>query len=149
MKKLGVVITDGVGYRNFIFSDFISEAINQFDAITIYSGLPISAYNDIPSSKITIKELDVFVESKTTWFFRKWKELAHLQKHHSFYGMNDNLVSGYPKSNSIRSLLIKGIYFFTHFVHSDWSIAVAEKRQFSSFSKHKITRSYLQLLKEI
>ncbi len=148
MKKLGVVITDGVGYRNFIFSDFISEAINQFDTITIYSGLPISVYNDIPSSKITIKELDVFVESKTTWFFRKWKELAHLQKHHSFYGMKDNLVSGYPKSNSIRSLLIKGIYFFTHFVHSDWSIAVAEKRQFSSFYKHKITRCYLKLLKE-
>ena len=148
MKKLGVVITDGVGYRNFIMSDFISEAINQFDSITIYSGLPISAYNVIPSSKITIKELDVFVEGKTTWFFRKWKELAHLQKHQSFYGMNDNLVSGYPKSNSARALLIKGIYFFTHFVHSDWSIAVAEKRQFSSFSKHKITQSYLKLLKE-
>ena len=104
MKKLGLVITDGVGYRNFIMSDFISEAINQFDSITIYSGLPISAYNDIPSSKITIKELDVFVEGKTTWFFRKWKELAHLQKHQSFYGMNDNLVSGYPKNNSPQPL---------------------------------------------
>jgi hypothetical protein len=129
-------------------SDFITEATKQFDSVTLYSGLPRSVYDDIPSSKITIKELDFFVESKTTWFFRKWKELAHLQKHHSFYGMNDNLVSGYPKSNSIRSLLIKGIYFFTHFVHSDWSIAVAEKRQFSSFSKHKITQSYLKLLKE-
>ena len=103
-KKLGIVITDGVGFRNFIMSDFISESINQFDSITIYSGLPISAYNDIPSSKITIKELDVFVEGKTTWFFRKWKELAHLQKHHSFYVMKDNLVSGYPKNNSPQPL---------------------------------------------
>ena len=148
MKKLGIVITDGVGFRNFIMSDFITEATKQFDSVTLYSGLPRSVYDDIPSSKITIKELDFFVESKTTWFFRKWKELAHLQKHHSFYGMKDNLVSGYPKSNSIRSLLIKGIYFFTHFVHSDWSIAVAEKIQFKSFSKHKITKSYLKLLEE-
>ncbi len=97
MKKLGIVITDGVGFRNFIFSDFISEAINQFDTITIYTGLPISAYSENIKDKFVIKKLDVLVEGKTTWFFRKWKELAHLQKNHSFYGMKDNLVSGYPK----------------------------------------------------
>jgi hypothetical protein len=148
MKKLGIVITDGVGFRNFILSDFITEATQQFEAIIIYSGLPISAYSESIMDKVTIKELDVFVEGKATWFFRKWKELAHLQKHHSFYGMKDNLVSGYPKSNSARALLIKGIYFFTHFIHSDCSITVAEKRQFKSFSKHKITKSYLKLLEE-
>lgn len=148
MKKLGIVITDGVGFRNFIMSDFIMEATQQFEAIIIYSGLPISAYSESIKDKVVIKELDVFVEGKATWFFRKWKELAHLQKHHSFYGMKDNLVSGYPKSNSPRALLIKGIYFFTHFIHTDSSIAVAEKIQFKTFSKHKITKSYLQLLKE-
>jgi hypothetical protein len=47
MKKLGIVITDGVGFRNFIMSDFIVEAAQQFDTITIYSGLPISAYSGI------------------------------------------------------------------------------------------------------
>ncbi|HCE54169.1 MAG TPA: hypothetical protein DER05_03840 [Lutibacter sp.] len=148
MKKLGIVITDGVGFRNFMLSNFMAEVSQQFDAVIIYSGLPKSAYQSKLPSNIIIKELEVFTESKLTWFFRKWKEVAHLQKFRAFYGMNDNLVSGYPKTNSARSLLVKGIYFFTRFIHSDGSISMAEKWQFLSFSKHKVTQSYIKLLKE-
>jgi hypothetical protein len=148
MKKLGIVITDGVGFRNFILSDFLSQAIQQFDTVTIYSGLPMNAYDAIPQSNIVIKELDLFVEGKLTWFFRKWKEVAHLQKYHSFYGMKDNLVTGFPTTNSARSFLVKLIYGLTRLIHSDASILFAEKLQFSSFSKSKITQSYLKLLKE-
>ena len=148
MKKLGIVITDGVGFRNFIMSDFIKEATEKFDDVIIYSGLPLSAFHSIPQSNITIKELDIFVEGRVTWFFRKWKEVAHLQKHHSFYGMKDNLISGYPKNNSVRALVVKSIYFFTRFIHSQKSILLAEKFQFMSFSQHKITNGYLQLLRQ-
>jgi hypothetical protein len=148
MKKLGIVITDGVGFRNFVMSNFLAEANLQFDTIIIYSGLPISAYPAVLPSGVIIKELDVFVEGKWTWFFRKWKELAHLQKYQSFYGMKDNLHSGYPKTNSTRSLLVKIIYFFTQTVHSSASILFAEKLQFLSFAKHKITRGYIQMLRE-
>jgi hypothetical protein len=148
MKKLGIVITDGVGFRNFIMSDFIKEAIQQFDTITIYSGLPLPAYNSIPNPQIIIKELEVYTEGKLSWFFRKWKEVAHLQQHQSFYGMKDNLVVGYPKNNTPRALLVKLIYFVTHFIHSDTSILFVEKLQFGSFSKNRITKSYLKLLQE-
>jgi hypothetical protein len=148
MKKLGIVITDGVGFRNFMLSNFMEEVSQQFDWVIIYSGLPKRVYQFKLPSNIAIKELEVFTESKLTWFFRKWKEVAHLQKHPSFYGMKDNLVSGYPKNNSARSLLVKGIYFFTRFIHSDASISVAEKLQFLSFSNHRITQSYVKLLKE-
>ena len=148
MKKLGLVITDGVGFRNFIMSDFVKEATQQFDSITIYSGLPISAYDAIPQSNIVIKELEVYKEAKTTWFFRKWKEVAHLQKYHTFYGMKDNLVVGYPKNNTPRALLVKLIYFITHFIHSDASILFEEKLQFWSFSKNRITKSYIKVLQK-
>jgi hypothetical protein len=148
MKKLGLVITDGVGFRNFILSDFLSEAIQQFDTVTIYSGLPMNAYDAIPQSDIFIKELDVFVEGKPTWFFRKWKEVAHLQKYRSFYGMKDSLETGFPTTNSARSLLVKLIYGCTRLIHSDASILLAEKVQFLSFSKSTITQSYMKLLKE-
>ncbi|MBA4277627.1 hypothetical protein [Flavobacterium sp.] len=148
MKKLGIVITDGVGFRNFVMSNFIGEAVQQFDSVTLYSGLSISAYKDVSDPKIIIKELDVYVESKLVWFFRKWKEVAHLHKHKSFYGMKDNLETGYPKNNSPRALLVKLIYCCTHLVHSDSSILLAEKLQFLFFSKNKITQSYLELLKE-
>jgi hypothetical protein len=148
MKKLGIVITDGVGFRNFIMSDFIAEATKQFDSVTLYSGLPISAYTAISQSGIIIKELGVYVESKPVWFFRKWKEVAHLTKHQSYYGMKDNLETGYPKNNSLRALLVKLIYGCTRFIHSDASILWAEKLQFLFFSKNKITQSYFKLLKE-
>ena len=148
MKILGIVITDGVGFRNFMLSNFMQEISQQFDAVVIYSGLPKSAYQTKLPSNIEIKELEVFTESKLTWFFRKWKEVAHLQKFKAFYGMNDNLVSGYPKNNSLRSLLVKGIYFFTRFIHSDDSISITEKMQFLTFSKHSVTQSYKKLLKE-
>lgn len=148
MKKIGIVITDGVGFRNFIMSDFIIEATKQFDKIIIYSGLPISAYDSVLNFNVSIKELELFKEKKLTWIFRKWKELAHLQQHKSFYGMKDNLVSGYPTTNSLRSLVLKGLCFFTRFFHSDQSILLAEKLQFLSFSRNKVTESYLKLLKE-
>lgn len=148
MKKLGIVITDGVGFRNFIMSDFIEEASKKFDAITIYSGLPQHAYDKISHPSVTIKELDVFKEGYSTWFFRKWKEVAHLQRGRDFYGMNDNKKMNYPGNNSPTSLLIKLIYFVTYFYSSSRSILFAEKLQFLSFSRNKVTLSYLKLLKE-
>jgi hypothetical protein len=148
MKKIGIVITDGVGYRNFVMSDFITEAVKQFDEIIIYSGLPESCYQNFDNSKFEIKELTVFKEGKVTWVLRKWKEIAHLQKYKSFYGMNDNLVSGFPKNNSVRSLFVKSIYFFTNFINSNSSILLAEKLQFLSFSKNKITKEYIEILKK-
>lgn len=37
MKKLGVIITDGVGFRNFILSDFLVEAENAYDEVIRFS----------------------------------------------------------------------------------------------------------------
>lgn len=147
MRKIGIVITDGVGFRNFIMSDFVNEVILEFDKVFIYSGLPMECYTDyVVSPKVNIKELPIFKEGKATWFFRKWKELGHLQRHQDYYGMKDNLVSGYPKSNSIRSFLIKILYFFTRYMHSNTSILFAEKIQFLSFSRHNITKEYIDIL---
>ncbi|MDP2088392.1 MAG: hypothetical protein Q8J84_03220 [Flavobacteriaceae bacterium] len=42
MNKLGIVITDGVGYRNFILSDFISKSKQTFDEVVIFLCLPNS-----------------------------------------------------------------------------------------------------------
>jgi hypothetical protein len=148
MKKLGIVITDGVGFRNFIMSDFVEKVSQEFDTVIIYSGLPKSAYDSISRSNIIIKELDVFVEGYATWFFRKWKEVAHLQRGRAFYGMKDNKKMNYPGNNSPRALLIKLIYFVTYFYSSNRLILFAEKMQFLSFSRHKVTLSYLKLLQE-
>lgn len=148
MRKLGIVITDGVGFRNFVMSDFLKEVTKQFDTVIVYSGLPISAYQSVNYSNVTIKELAVFKESKLTWFFRKWKEVAHLKKYQNFFGMKASLKMGYPSNNSLRSILIKLIYFFTSILHTSTSILWIEKLQFLSFSTDKITKEYLNLLKQ-
>lgn len=148
MKKLGIVITDGVGFRNFIMSDFISKVTQEFDKIIIYSGLPIYCYENFDNENIEIKELPVFNEGRLTWFFRKWKELAHLQKNKSFYGIKDNLTSGYLLGFSFTGIQVKLLYFVTTIIHSTSSILFIEKLQFLSFFKHKVTKGYLGLLQK-
>lgn len=147
MKKLGIVITDGVGYRNFIMSNFIIEASLEFDKVFVYSGLPQTIFKSLPEN-VEVKELPVFREGKLTWFFRKWKEVGHLQKYQVNFGMKYNLVSGYPKNNNIRSLLVKIIYFITRFIHSDRSILFIEKLQFATFANAKVSKEYKQLLQK-
>jgi hypothetical protein len=127
-------------------SDFIAEASMQFDRIFIYSGLPKTAFRTLPHN-VEIKELTVFKEGKLTWFFRKWKEVGHLQKYRSFYGMKDNLISGYPKNNSARAILVKSIYLITRLLHTNDSILRIEKMQFLTFSRNKVTQEYIELLK--
>ncbi len=147
-RKLGIVITDGVGYRNFILSNFLTEACTKFDSVVIYSGLPISGYNlKLIPKKVVIEELDIFVESKITWVFRKLKETAHMSLHKKFYGINDNLRKGYPKTNSIRSILTRIIYKITSVCNSEKCISIYEYLQFLSFSFSKKTNTYKRLLK--
>lgn len=148
MKKLGIVITDGVGFRNFVMSNFLSEVSKEYDSIIIYSGLPESAYKEIQFPNILIKELTVYKEGEVTWFFRKWKEVAHLKKHQSFFGMQANLLFGYPKNNSARALLVKIIYALASVFNSSKNILLIEKFQFLSFSKNRITKEYGLLLKK-
>lgn len=147
MKKLGIVITDGVGYRNFVMSNFITEVSKSYDSVVIYSGLPKKVYSDIQLLNVSVEELPVFNEGKITWFFRKWKEVAHLKKHATFFGMKANLELGYPKYNSPRAFIIKIIYALASLFNSSKSILMVEKLQFFSFANHKITKSYIEILK--
>jgi hypothetical protein len=110
MKKIGIVITDGVGYRNFILSDFMVEAQKQFSRVVLLSCLPKEAYADL-DLECEIIELDVFEESFTTWFFRKAKEVAHLQLHRKGnFGITDNFKANYSKTKTPRGYATRLIY---------------------------------------
>ena len=86
MTKLGLVITDGVGYRNFILSDFLTAAQSEFDEVVIFSFLPKEAFHGMNHKII---ELEALQESFFTWFFRKAKEIAHLKRNrHENYGIS-------------------------------------------------------------
>jgi hypothetical protein len=110
MKNLGVVITDGVGYRNFILSNFINEAKQSFNNVIIFSCLPKSVYDNLDLN-CTIIELEVFKETFYTWFFRKAKEVTHLQLHaKGNFGIIDNLNQTKSKAMNPRGIAIRFIH---------------------------------------
>lgn len=148
MKSIGVVITDGVGFRNFILSDFISEAKKEFDNIVIFSCLPVAAYETFDLN-CKIIELEVFTEKFPTWFFRKTKEVAHLQLHkRGNFGIEDNLNANKSKALNPRGLATRFIFSFTSLFHSENWIQRYNKFQQLTFQDNHITKEYEKLLIE-
>lgn len=142
MKKLGIVITDGVGFRNFVLSDFLSEAEQQFDEVVILSCLPVSVYEGF-LHKTRVIELAVFQEKFPTWFFRKVKEIAHLQLHKkNNFGITDNLNTNKSKAKTPRGYATRFIFKWTSLFHSENSIQNYTKLQQQSFKNKQIVKDY-------
>ena len=114
MTKLGLVITDGVGYRNFVLSDFLDKAKAEFDTVIIYSFIPKEAFKD--HDDLTIVELSAHQEQFNHWFLRKFKEIAHLRLNSKDnFGIQDNLSSNYNRNFTSRGVATRLIYFLTYF----------------------------------
>ena len=146
-KRIGIVITDGVGYRNFVLSNFMQEVTKEFNKVTIFSGIPKESYNlSVLPKNITIIDLPLYNEIKGVWFFRKLKEVAHMYLHRKFYGINNNLVQGYPKNNKPRAILIKLIYGISYLFHSEKIINFYEYLQFKSFKRNIIYKNYIEII---
>ena len=148
MKNLGVVITDGVGFRNFILSEFIKEANGNFDNVVIFSCLPISVYEGFDLD-CKIVELKVFEEKFPTWFFRKCKEVTHLQifKNKNF-SILDNLNSTKTKANNPRGIATRLIHLFSKYFHSEKLILIYNQLQHKTFKSNFITSEYIRLFKQ-
>lgn len=148
MKNLGVVITDGVGFRNFILSDFINEAKNNFDSVIIYSCIPASAFQKY-NLNCKIVELGQFQEKFSTWFFRKSKEVAHLQLHKkNNFGIQDNFNSNRTKVKNPRGYATRFIYTMTALLHSESWILRFNQAQQISFKNNAIGQLFYNQLKE-
>ncbi len=144
-KKLGLVITDGVGFRNFILSDFLKYAQKEFNDIVILSCLPKSIYKAHTACRVI--ELDVFKERFTTWFFRKAKEVAHLQLHQNDnLGIKDNLRANASKSKTARGYATRFIYGLTRLLRSERVIQKFQKLQNGTFASHSMTKTYQSIL---
>nr|WP_315255374.1 hypothetical protein [uncultured Flavobacterium sp.] len=146
MYKLGIVITDGVGFRNFILTDFCHKAQESFIEITIFSCLPKEAYNELDGF-CKIVELPVFEEKFPTWFFRKTKEVAHLKLHkNENEGITSNLKKNESKAKSIRGYSTRFIFKFSSFLNSEKWIQRFNKWQQISFRNNKVVKEYADIL---
>lgn len=148
MKNLGVVITDGVGFRNFILSDFITEAQSNFDRIIIFSCLPTSVY-EAYHLDCEIIELEVYQEMFQTWFFRKAKEVTHLQLHaKGNFGIQDNLKITKSTANNPQGFATRFLHKFSKRIHSEKWILRYNKWQQLTFRSNVITQDYINLLRD-
>lgn len=145
MKKLAVVITDGVGFRNFILTDFLQEAEKKFDEVVILSFLPKSVY----TTNCRVVELEAFQENFKTWFFRKLKDVAHLKLHQkNNFGIQDNLNINKSKARNARGFATRFIFKITTFFHSESFIQRVNSWQQFTFKNNPITKQQGKLLKE-
>lgn len=142
MKKIGIVITDGVGFRNFILSDFLIEVEQQFDEVVILSCLPALVYEGF-LNKTKVIELAVFKEKFPTWFFRKAKEIAHLQLHKkNNFGITDNLNVNKSKAKTPRGYATRLVFKWTSLFYSENWIQFYNKLQQQSFKNRRIVKEY-------
>ncbi len=148
MKTIGVVITDGVGFRNFILSDFIDEAKIKFGRVVVFSCLPKEIYS-VLNLNVEVVELEVYEESFITWFLRKNKEVAHLQLHaKDNFGIQSNLVKNYSHSKNIRGIATRFAHRWTKKFHTEKWIQRYNNWQQKTFKSHVVTEKYVQLLGE-
>lgn len=146
LKYLGLVITDGVGFRNFVLSDFVYEAQKQFNEVIIYSCIPKECFVEFNFS-CKIVELPEFREKFLTWFFRKLKEVAHLQKFaENNFGINDNLKSNKSQLYNLRGLANKFIFRLTKYFHSEKNILYYNKLQQYTYQNYSVSRKFYDLL---
>jgi len=146
-ETLGLVIVDGVGFKNFILSDFLQQASRAFGKVVIFSGLPASAYKLIINEDVEIVELPLFIESRSTWFWRKMKEVAHMQQYKKeFFGIAANLEKNKLKDNSKRAKLISLIFKITSVFNSEKWISKYYNNQIKSTQKNSVSEKYLKLL---
>jgi hypothetical protein len=147
-KKIGIVITDGVGYRNYAMGGFLNSLASSFEKVIVYSGIPIDSYGKF-DEKVTIIELQQFKEPFITWFFRKMKEISHLFLHkNKAFGIKDSLLFNYSKTKTPRGIITRFIYVITRWFHSERHINFYEKLQFLTFKNHSVAKQYYSLLKK-
>lgn len=145
-RRLGIVITDGVGFRNFIINDFIFEALKTFDEVVIFSFLPSHVYPQF-SESVTIVPMEFIPERTSTWFFRKFKEVAHMQKFAARnFGINDNLKATTTFVCNVHGVLNAIIHFISRFLHSESVIQIAERLQFLSYYSQPALKRSCDLL---
>ena len=148
-KTLGLVITDGVGFRNFVLSDFLKASDEVFNRVVIFSAIPATKIESHIPFKTQVVELEDYSEHGSTWFFRKAKEIAHLKNNEKDnFGIQDNLKTNFSTSHSRRGRLTRLIYKITAYFHSEKWIKRFYKLQQRTFGKVPQNKRYKELLEE-
>ena len=144
-KTLGLVITDGVGVRNFVHGRFLNLACHSFRKVILFSGVPGKSLGDLPWNNLEVISMELFSESRWSSFWRKTAEMAHLFRFQTA-AMREIIKMNHPKGwnafairNRISWVLARLLSFFK------LQASVGNIYE-SSLNQHPLTVKYKQLL---
>ncbi len=145
-KRIGIFVPDGVGIRNYLFSDFIKHLQNDGGEIVILHNISKNAIKEVSKLhdlKVTSIKIPAYSETNIEKFLRELETLMRL-KYFSKKLANNTILSNWKrKGNSFYSKLfyiliefvakiIKG-YDQISFIHKLYSLEVRKSQYFDSF----------------
>jgi hypothetical protein len=148
-NNIGVVITDGVGFRNFILSEFPKALLEQQENAVIYSCIPKIAYSEVILNNFTIVELEILPEKTLTAFIRKVKELAHLRKNSKGnFGILDNFKLNFQTKLNVSGIRTRLALLLSKFFHSEKDIINWTRLQLFSIKNQQQTLTFNKLIEK-
>ena len=114
--KILILVPDGVGVRNYLYSDFIDYLVNDKHEIIIYHKLSNSAIKEIKNNKPQLTDFDEipdFVENPKIRILRESLAYARLLKNKKILKNNTILKFWSPSKKGIKK---KILYFLSEFL---------------------------------
>jgi hypothetical protein len=140
MKKIAILAPDGIGIRNYLYSNLIKEIYQYTEDITILHNLPESALKDVKKihklGELHSKRIPLYKETNYSKFLRELISLSRL-RYNIYLTSNKTLLDNwFPQVNTI----FKQVFYFIIkllsfcFSKSYKLILWLEKKHFDSIS---------------
>ncbi len=144
-KKILFLVPDGVGIRNYLFSNIIHVLKDHSIAITIWSPMKIEAFSEILRiyNNVQIKNIDYPKESFFSKFYRELSVLCRL-KLYAKIRKNDTLLSSNwlpNRSNFLTKTFYRIIDLFSVLIFNYQWILKIENKVIKNWST-KVVRKY-------
>jgi len=144
-KILGLVITDGVGVRNFVHGRFLNLACHSFDKVILFSGVPVKSLGDLPRNNLEVISMELFSESRWSSFWRKTAEMAHLFRFQTM-AMREIIKMNKPKGWNAFAFRNRISWVLARLLSLFKLQALAGNIYESSLNEHPLTFKYKQWL---
>ncbi|EDP69674.1 hypothetical protein FBALC1_05798 [Flavobacteriales bacterium ALC-1] len=129
-KHILILLPDGVGIRNYLYSDVITHLKKEAD-LTIWSPLPIEAFSDVSrihNIDFDYKQIKLHPENSLTRLYREATTYARLL-HNSRLKQNETILTNWRRPNY--SFKVKILYRCAEFLGRKWT------KTYSRILKHE------------
>ncbi|MGR6086942.1 MAG: hypothetical protein ACU4F9_02085 [Arcticibacter sp.] len=144
-KTLGLVITDGVGVRNYVHGRFLSISCNSFEKVVLFTGVPSDSLGSFFHENLEVVNMIVFSESRWSSFWRKTAEMAHLFRFQT-PAMREIIKMNSPKGRNAFAIRNRISWVLARLLSFFKLQALAGNIYESSLNEHPLTVKYKQLL---